>query len=102
MSFIQVNYGAMDAGVQQIRSSFSRLQAMFEDLQSQVNQLSSTWDGASKEAYLSVQQVRMGDRLEVAVDVPPRLAAASFPPMMLVTLVENAIKHGLAPLPEGG
>jgi hypothetical protein len=53
-------------------------------------------------AYLSVQQVRMGDRLEVAVDVPPRLATASFPPMMLITLVENAIKHGLAPIPEGG
>jgi signal transduction histidine kinase len=53
-------------------------------------------------AYLSVQQVRMGDRLEVAVDVPARLAAASFPPMMLITLVENAIKHGLAPIPEGG
>jgi hypothetical protein len=53
-------------------------------------------------AYLSVQQVRMGDRLAVAVDVPARLAAASFPPMMLITLVENAIKHGLAPMPRGG
>lgn len=53
-------------------------------------------------AYLSVQKVRMGDRLAVAVDVPARLAAASFPPMMLMTLVENAIKHGLAPMPEGG
>ncbi len=53
-------------------------------------------------AYLSVQQVRMGDRLDVAVDVPARLAAASFPPMMLMTLVENAIKHGIAPMPQGG
>ncbi|MBO0728086.1 MAG: WXG100 family type VII secretion target [Acidimicrobiaceae bacterium] len=56
MSMIQVNYGAMDAGVQQIRSTFGRLQAMFDDLQSQVNQLSGSWDGASKDAYLSVQQ----------------------------------------------
>jgi len=56
MSIIQVNYAAMDAGAHQVRSTFSRLQAMFEDLQSQVNQLSSTWDGASKEAYLGVQQ----------------------------------------------
>ena len=53
-------------------------------------------------AYLSVQKVRMGDRLAVTVDVPARLATASFPPMMLMTLVENAIKHGLAPMPEGG
>jgi hypothetical protein len=53
-------------------------------------------------AYLSVQQVRMGERLQVSIDVPAKLAAASFPPMMLLTLVENAIKHGLAPMPEGG
>lgn len=44
----------------------------------------------------------MGDRLAVRVDVPDTLAAQPFPPMMLVTLVENAIRHGLTPLPEGG
>ena len=31
-----------------------------------------------------------------------RLKSAAFPSMMLLTLVENAIKHGLGPLPEGG
>ena len=36
------------------------------------------------------------------VDVPEALEAQPFPPMMLVTLVENAIRHGLTPLPEGG
>lgn len=56
MSIIQVNYGAMDAGVQQIRATHSRLQAMFEDLQAQVSQLVPTWDGTAKDAYLSVQQ----------------------------------------------
>jgi signal transduction histidine kinase len=53
-------------------------------------------------AYLDVLQVRMGERLAFSVDVPQKLAAEPFPPMMLITLVENAIKHGLAPLPEGG
>lgn len=53
-------------------------------------------------AYLAVQEIRMGDRLAVRVDVPDTLAAQPFPPMMLVTLVENAIRHGLTPLPEGG
>ena len=53
-------------------------------------------------AYLAVQQVRMGRRLTFEVAVPEPLAAADVPPMMLVTLVENAIKHGLNPLPEGG
>ena len=53
-------------------------------------------------AYLDVLQVRMGERLAFSVDVPDALAKEPFPPMMLITLVENAIKHGLAPLPEGG
>ena len=52
--------------------------------------------------YVGVQRVRMGDRLRVTVDVPTSLSGASVPPMMLVTLVENAIKHGIEPLPEGG
>jgi signal transduction histidine kinase len=53
-------------------------------------------------AYLSVQQIRMGERLRVEVEVADALADSSLPPMMLVTLVENAIKHGLSPKPEGG
>lgn len=53
-------------------------------------------------AYLSVQQIRMGPRLAVRVDVPEAFEALPFPPMMLVTLVENAIRHGLTPLTQGG
>ena len=53
-------------------------------------------------AYLNVQRIRMGERLRVDIDVPERLADARLPPMMLVTLVENAIKHGVGPKREGG
>jgi signal transduction histidine kinase len=53
-------------------------------------------------AYLGLQQVRMGARLETSIDAPPALLEARVPPMMLATLVENAIKHGIAPLAEGG
>jgi len=53
-------------------------------------------------AYLSVQKIRMGARLSIRTDVPDTIASLSFPPMMLVTLVENAIRHGLTPLPDGG
>jgi len=53
-------------------------------------------------AYLSVQKIRMGSRLEFETAVPSSLDDAALPPMMLSTLVENAIKHGLAPLPQGG
>ena len=53
-------------------------------------------------AYLHVQKIRMGARLTVIAAVPESLQALSFPPMMLVTLVENAIRHGVSPLPQGG
>jgi sensor histidine kinase YesM len=53
-------------------------------------------------AFLRVLQVRMDDRLRVVVDVPADLRSATLPPMMLLTLVENAVKHGLAPSTVGG
>lgn len=53
-------------------------------------------------AYLDIQQLRMGPRLQFSVEVPAELRAAPFPPMMLVTLVENALKHGIDPLQQGG
>jgi sensor histidine kinase YesM len=53
-------------------------------------------------AYLAILQQRMGERLEVTVQAPKSLLDLPFPPMMLLTLVENAIKHGLMPLPQGG
>ena len=53
-------------------------------------------------AYLNVLQMRMGERLSFEIEVPPEIANAPFPPLMLPSLVENAIKHGLEPLREGG
>jgi len=53
-------------------------------------------------AYLAIMQARMKSRLAVSIDVPPELESATFPPMMLQILIENAIKHGLEPKIEGG
>ena len=53
-------------------------------------------------AYLNILQMRMGKRLAFDIDVPPELMDAPFPPLMLPSLVENAIKHGLEPQREGG
>ena len=53
-------------------------------------------------SYLDIQRIRMGRRLAFEIDIPPALRDAPLPPMMLLTLVENAVKHGLSPLPEGG
>jgi hypothetical protein len=52
--------------------------------------------------YLEILKVRMEDRLSTVIDVPEGLRSAEFPPMMIQSLVENAIKHGLEPKPEGG
>ncbi|MBL8352902.1 MAG: sensor histidine kinase [Burkholderiaceae bacterium] len=52
--------------------------------------------------YLEILKMRMEERLATEIDVPDGLLSAEFPPMMLQTLVENAIKHGLEPKPEGG
>jgi LytS/YehU family sensor histidine kinase len=53
-------------------------------------------------AFLEIMAVRMEERLEPIVNVPEGLKSAVFPSMMLQTLVENAIKHGLEPKAAGG
>jgi Histidine kinase len=53
-------------------------------------------------AYLGVIEVRMSGRLKVQFDFPASLLACAFPPLTLATLVENAVKHGVGPQPEGG
>lgn len=53
-------------------------------------------------AYLDVMKVRLGERLHYTLDLPPELANVNVPSMMLLTLVENAIKHGIEPALRGG
>lgn len=53
-------------------------------------------------AYLEIMQVRMEERLAFSFDVPEGILCAEFPSMMLQTLIENSIKHGLEPKTEGG
>jgi signal transduction histidine kinase len=53
-------------------------------------------------AFLEIHRVRMGKRLEYSIDVPMSLRALPFPPMMLISLVENALKHGIDPCCDSG
>jgi signal transduction histidine kinase len=53
-------------------------------------------------SYLEILKFRMEDRLQYSMTVPQGLQSAQFPPMMLQSLVENSIRHGLEPKPEGG
>jgi signal transduction histidine kinase len=70
----------------------------------QMREQSSTLarEGSMVQAYLEIQRVRMGERLSFEVVIPETLAARAMPPMMLISLVENAVKHGIDPSAAGG
>ncbi|MEO8384961.1 MAG: histidine kinase [Betaproteobacteria bacterium] len=52
------------------------------------------------DAYLKIMKTRMVDRLEFSLDLPDALRDIIVPPAMLISLVENAIKHGVEPNPD--
>jgi len=52
--------------------------------------------------YLALESIRLEDRLRVRFAIDPEAGKIAIPPMLLQTLVENAVKHGIAPLPKGG
>jgi signal transduction histidine kinase len=53
-------------------------------------------------AYLELMHLRMPDRLQFTLDLAPELRSLRFPTMALLTLVENAVRHGIDPSEEGG
>jgi signal transduction histidine kinase len=53
------------------------------------------------QAYLGIMRTRMGERLRFSIDIPGPLRSAEFPPMMLLSLVENAVQHGVGDAADG-
>ncbi len=53
-------------------------------------------------SYLELEKARFGERLEVEINVDSSILNSKIPPMILQPLVENAVKHGISPLIEGG
>ena len=53
-------------------------------------------------SYLELMHLRMPDRLRFTVDIDPSLQGLPCPPMLLLTLVENAVRHGIDPSETGG
>jgi sensor histidine kinase YesM len=86
----------------------SRMQKhLIQYLRSALPQMRSSQSNLGREfdlsrAYLEILKMRMEERLTLVFDVPDGLRSAEFPPMMLQSLVENAIAHGLEPSAEGG
>jgi two-component system LytT family sensor kinase len=54
------------------------------------------------EAYLSIERMRLGDKLKTEFDVDPSALREPIPVLSIEPLVENAVKHGAAARPEGG
>lgn len=87
---------ARDAVTQLSRTLRYTLASGDEDLVSLERELEMVGD------YLSLESMRLDERLRVEREIEPAARSARVPAMLLQTLVENAIKHGIAELKEGG
>jgi hypothetical protein len=90
----------LDAGSRAIGSLLTYLRAALPELRRETALLGAELDLVR--SYLELFRLRMGRRLTYSIAAEPGLLDSEFPPMLLVTLVENAIKHGIEPTRNGG
>jgi hypothetical protein len=90
---------APDAGSEMIDNLMRYLRAALPQLRSRRTTLRDETELVR--AYVDLLRVRMGTRIAFSVEADAALGDAEFPPMLLVTLVENAIKHGVEPVGGG-
>lgn len=86
------------------QATADRLSRLFRDLMDLGNQTSVplSRELAFVETYLGLEKARLGDRLTLHIDVPEELEELPVPPLSLQVLVENAVRHAIAPRLEGG
>jgi Histidine kinase len=87
----------IDALVDHLRATIPKMR---DDTGKPMSTLGQQLDICS--SYLTLMQVRMGSRMSYAVSVPDGFREFEFPPLMLISLVENAIKHGVEAKPGEG
>lgn len=83
-----------------LNSLIAYLRAAVPRMHSQTSTLGAEVDHVR--AYLEIMQMRMPDRLQYTIRLEPAVAKQPCPPVMLLTLVENAVKHGIDPSETGG
>jgi hypothetical protein len=88
------------AGDRMLDGLIAYLRAALPQLRSQRSTLKAEVQLA--ESYLRIMQIRMGSRLDLRVDVQSDLGDCDFPPMVLLPLIEDALRNGLEPLSHGG
>ncbi len=102
-------FNTLNSAIALVRDDPARAETMLEDLSELFREaLADPRDSvtladevALAERYLAIEQVRFGDRLRVRWAIDEDASTARLPPLLLQPLVENAIKHGVEPSPEG-
>jgi two-component system sensor histidine kinase AlgZ len=103
-------FNALNTAIALVRIDPGRAEAVLEDL-AQLFRVALADVGASvtlgdeielARRYLAIEGVRFGERLQVEWRIDPRVRAARVPPLVLQPLVENAVRHGVEPSPDGG
>ncbi|MFK3740287.1 sensor histidine kinase [Massilia sp. TN1-12] len=86
-----------ERAVQMLEHLIAWLHGALPDMRSRASTLGREFDLAGH--YLALMAIRFGERLSYRLDCPPALAGCAMPPLLLMTLVENAVRHGLEPKP---
>jgi len=94
----------VDSGSPEASTVLRSLVAYLRAAVPRLDELATTFarEGELVRAYLELMHMRMPDRLQFALQVDEAEAALVCPPMTLLTLVENAVRHGIDPSEEGG
>lgn len=90
---------SVDEGESMMDHLIVYLRSTLEELRSDVSTVSKEMDLVLH--YLAIMKIRMGDRLSYSFIISEGVAVMAFPPAMLISLVENALMHGLNSKPDG-
>jgi two-component system, LytTR family, sensor kinase len=94
----------IDTDPARAREMIVRLSALLQSTLRRIDLEQVSLDGEIElvRAYLDIEKIRFAARLNVDIDVTGEAGGAGVPPLLLQPLVENAVKHGIAPSPAGG
>lgn len=102
-------FNSLNSAIALVRHEPAKAEALLEDLSElfrhalmdQGEAVTLSEEVAIASRYLAIEQVRFGDRLQVEWSLDPLAGSARVPPLLLQPLVENAVKHGVEPSPNG-
>ena len=102
-------FNTLNSAIALVRAEPAKAEALLEDLSDlfrhalvdQGESVTLAAETTLAERYLSIEQVRFGERLRIHWALDPRAATAQLPPLLLQPLVENAVKHGVEPSASG-